>query len=204
MAPSVGQIYQVTYQQSLAGQLIENVIHFQERTGTSTPAQIDTSVQGFFTQMSQVQTTDCIYTAIIVKQMTPVAFDERIVTPITASGAQSSARFPTTVACVLTKRTGIAGKSHRGRIYVGAVPTVFATSPDRLNTAGGTAFGTFAGAVMGLYGELGSDTHLQIGVYSRAIGGGHPFTLAGFLPLTSIDTQIIFGNQRRRRVGVGV
>lgn len=204
MAPSTGQIYQVTYQQTLAGQTIENVIHFRERTGTSTPAQIATSVQAFMTAMSQVQTTDLVNTAIIVKQMTPVAFDESIITPTTATGQQSSARFPSTVACVLTKRTGVAGKTHRGRIYVAAVPTIYATSPDRLNTAGGTAFGTFASSVMSTYGELGSDTHLQIGVYSRVLGGSHPFTVAGWQALTSIDTQIIFGTQRRRRVGVGI
>lgn len=204
MPPSTGQIYQVTYQATLAGQTIENVIHFRERTGTSTNSQIDTSIQGFMTQMSQTQTTDLVNTAIIVKQMTPLAFDERIVIPTTATGQQSSARFPSTVAVVLTKRTGVSGKSHRGRIYVAAVPTVFATSPDRLNTTGGTAFGTFASAVMGLYGDAGTDAHLQIGVYSRVIGGASPFTVAGWQPLTSIDTQLIFGNQRRRRVGVGI
>jgi hypothetical protein len=202
--PAVGQIYQVTYQQVLDGQVMENVIHYREITGASTPAQIRTSAELFWTFLTNVQATNVTYTSTIVKQMTPLAFDETITVPPTASGGLSSALANNVVACVLTKRTGTAGKTHRGRMYIGGIASIHWTDPNRLNTAGATAFGTFVGNVMGLYGPSGTDTHLQIGVYSRAIGGSHPFSLAGWQPLTSIDTQIIFGTQRRRRVGVGI
>lgn len=204
MPPSTGQIYQVTYQQIIDGQTCENVIHFRERTGTSTPAQIAASVQPFLTAMAQIQVSSVTYSNIIVKQMTPLAFDESFVTPVTTSGANSSATFNNIVAMVFTKRTGVAGKTHRGRIYVGGVPTIFATDPNRLNTTGATATGTFISTVMGAYGDTGTDPHLQIGVYSRVLGGHSPFTVAGWQPLTGIDSQVIFGSQRRRRVGVGI
>lgn len=204
MAPASGQIYQVTYQQILDGQTLENVIHFRERTGTSTPAQIATSVQGFLVAMAQIQTNNVVYSNIIVKQMTPLAFDESFVTPSVTTGAQSSAVFNNVVSMVFTKRTGVAGKRHRGRIYVGGVPLIFATDPNRLNTTGTTATGTFISTVMGAYGETGTDAHLAIGVYSRLLGGTNPFTVAGWQQLTGIDSQVVFGTQRRRRVGVGI
>lgn len=204
MAVATGEIYQVTYQSSIQGQTVENVIHFRERTGTSTPAQIATSAQTFNTQLANLLPTAQIMTQIIIKQMTPLAFDEQLIVPTTASGQQSSAYLTNMVALIFTKRTGVSGKSHRGRVYVGAIPSVFTTDDNRLNTTGATAAGTFASAVMNAYKDGGTDAHLQIGVYSRAIGGSHPFTVAGWQPLTSLDTQIIFGSQRRRRVGVGI
>jgi len=202
--PAIGDIYQVTYQQTLEGQTMENVIHFREITGASTPAQINTAVQTFLTTLSLAQSNQVVYTAIIVKQMTPLAFDERILTPTTTTGANSSPAFNNTIAIVCTKRTGTAGKTHRGRIYIGGPPGTFTTDGNRLNATGASAMGTVTSTWMSTYGPTGTDPHLQIGVYSRVIGGSLPFTVAGWQPLSSIDTQIIFGNQRRRRIGVGI
>jgi hypothetical protein len=108
------------------------------------------------------------------------------------------------ISAVITKRTGVAGKSHRGRVYIGGLPLTFATDPNKLNTTGATAIGTFTGQVIGTWGPSGSDPTLQIGVYSRKIGGTNPFTVAGWQAITALDGQIVFGTQRRRRVGVGI
>ncbi len=202
--PSVGEIYQVTYQSTLQGQTFENVIHFRERTGASTPAQIITSANQFMTFMASIVCTTQTFTSIIVKQMTPLAFDETINIPTTASGVVSAPALPNMVAMVFTKRTGTAGKTHRGRIYIGGIPAGFTVDQNRLNGTGAAATGTFTSNVMGAYGAAGTDAHLQIGVYSRTIGGSHPFTVAGWQALTSLDTQLIFGSQRRRRIGVGI
>jgi hypothetical protein len=204
MTPPVGQIYQITFNQSLDGQTMQNVVHFQERTGGSTNAQIGTSANLFLAALSLLQTTAVVYDNIVVKQMTPVAFDEFLVTPTTASGQNSSAVFNNTVAMVFTKRTGTAGKTHRGRMYVGGIPTIFATDPNKLNLTGEAATGVFTASIMNTFGLSGTDAHLCIGVYSRTLGGSHPFTLAGFQILSDLPSQLIFGNQRRRRVGVGI
>jgi hypothetical protein len=202
--PAIGEIYQVTFQSSIQGQTIENVCHFREVTGVSTDAQIDTAAQGFFTLLSNLLPSTQILTGIIVKKMTPVAFDERLLVPTTATGQQSASPLNQTIALVFTKRTGVAGKTHRGRLYSSAIPSNMTNDGCRLNTTGGTICGTFASSVIGQYGPSGSNGHLQFGVYSKAIGGGSPFTAAGWQPVITLDTQIIFGNQRRRRVGVGI
>lgn len=202
--PAIGEIYQVTFQSSIQGQQIENVVHFREVTGASTPAQIDTAAKNFFTLLANLLPVSQICTGIIVKQMTPLAFDERLLVPTTATGQQSAAPLNQIIALIFTKRTGVSGKSHRGRLYSSAVPSNMTSDGCRLNTTGGTIAGTFASSAIGQFGPSGTDGHLQLGVYSKAIGGSSPFTAAGWQPVLTLDTQIIFGSQRRRRVGVGV
>lgn len=202
--PAIGEIYQVTFQSSIQGQQIENVVHFREVTGASTTAQINTAAQGFFTLLSNLLPASQILTGIIVKQMTPLAFDERLLVPTTATGAQSASPLNQILAIVFTKRTGVSGKSHRGRLYSSAIPSNMTNDGCRLNTTGGTICGSFASSVIGQYGPSGTDGHLQFGVYSKAIGGSSPFTAAGWQSVITLDPQIIFGSQRRRRVGVGI
>src|SRR5436190_9879942 len=98
MPAASGEIYQVTYQQLLDGQTIENVIHFREQNGLSTPAQIATSAQSFLAALTNIQATAVTYINILIKQMTPVAFDEQIVTPTTTSGANAASIANNTVA----------------------------------------------------------------------------------------------------------
>lgn len=202
--PAIGQIYQVTYQGSTSAGLYENVIHFREITGASTPAQIATSAEKFLAAIAPVSPSNMTFPSMIIKQMTPLAFDESIVAPVsTVVGTGPSGFINTQVAAIFTKRTGTAGKTHRGRIYL--MPCLnHSTSGNTFNPAGGVAAATAAAALISTFGPTGTDTHLQIGVYSRAIGGSSPFTVAGWQPLTSIDPQNTFGAQRRRRQGVGV
>lgn len=199
-----GDVYQVTFQSSIQGQLIENVVHFRALTPVITDAAIDASVKAFMTKMCNLWVTTQIATGIIVKQETPIAFDERLVIPTTATGQQSAAVLNQTVALVLTKRTGVAGKSHRGRMYISGVPSNFTSDQCRLNVTGAGIVGTFCSDVIAGWGPSGTDTALQFGIYSGVLGGHNPMTVAGWQPVTTLEPQIIFGNQRRRRVGVGV
>jgi hypothetical protein len=104
---------------------------------------------------------------------------------------------------ILTKRTGVAGKTHRGRIYIGGLSANDVTV-NLMNVSGITRATNFIASIMTTFGPAGTDTHLQLGVYSRVIGGSSPFTLAGWQPVTRLDLQVVLGNQRRRRFGVGM
>lgn len=202
--PATGQIYQVTYQMSAGGQAVENVLHFRELNGASTPAQIRSSAEGYLAHVAPLISNQCIFSNIIIKQMTPVAFDETVGPPVsTGSGTDSGALGNLQVALVLTKRTGTAGKTHRGRIYIGGISNA-QMSVNIINASYATLAGTAVSNIMGQYGPSGTDTHLQLGLYSKTIGGSSPFTVAGWQPVTSIDVQPILGAQRRRRVGVGI
>lgn len=202
--PAVGEIYQVTCQSSLQGQTIENVIHMREVTGASTTAEIDAAAKLFFHKLALVLPTTQILTGIILKQMTPLAFDERLLIPTDATGAAAGSVLNSTISCVITKRTGVSGKTHRGRMYIAGVSFGFTDDQDRMNLAGAAAYGTFCSDVIATFGPSGTNGHLQFGVYSGVLGGHSPFTLAGWQAVTTLEPQIIFGNQRRRRVGVGI
>lgn len=202
--PAVGEIYQATYQCSVQGQTIENVVHFREVTGTSTTSDINTAVKLFGHKLAGIMSNTSIQTGIILKKMTPIAFDETLLVPTDAVGALTGNVMNLTVALILTKRTGVSGKSHRGRMYVSPVTFDLTTDQCRLSVAGAGIVGTFCSDIIATFGPSGSNGHMQFGIYSGVLGGHSPFTLAGWQAVTTLEPQIIFGNQRRRRVGVGI
>lgn len=204
MPAAVGDMYQVTMQSSIQGQVIENVVHLRAVGATETDADIDIACKLFMHKLASLWVNTQICTGIIVKRLTPIAFDERLLVPTDANGSQTGSALNQTVALVLTKRTGIAGKSHRGRMYISAVPFNFTTDQCRLSVAGAASVGTFCTDIINTFGFSGTNGHMQFGVYSPTIGGSHPATLAGWQLITSLEPQIVFGNQRRRRVGVGI
>lgn len=202
--PAVGPIYQMTYVSQQSGQEMENVLHFRDITGLATPAQIRTSANLYFTIISPLISSAVTFTNLIIKQMTPIAFDETIGAPTpTTVGGVGTVPYNGTVAVIMTKRTGVAGKSHRGRIYIGGIALGLVDSFS-LNPGGAAVAATVANQLLATYGPAGTDLNIQVGVYSRAIGGFNPFTVAGWQPITRFDVQPILGNQRRRRVGVGI
>ena len=203
--PAIGDIFQLTFQQLWRGQVMENVIHFRARGTAPTDAELKTDAQLWLNFFCNLQSTEVSYPAVKIKRMTPLAFDEIIYTPTggAVGGTQATPAHNTTLAIVFTKRTGTAGKKHRGRMYVGGYPASWGV--DRItDSAGLTAMGTFAGSVLAAFGESGTSVTLCAGIYSRSIGGTLPFTLAGWQAISRWDPQILIGNQRRRREGVGI
>ncbi len=201
---AAGAVYQMTYQYKVFGSTCENVVHYRELNGLSTPAQIRTASENFLTIIAAALSNSVLFTNIIIKQMTPLALDETLGPPATTTtGSVSSGPINATLAQIITKRTGVAGKTHRGRFYFAGIPNSH-QSDTGLNLVGVGVWTTVVGLLLGEFGPSGSNTHLQIGVYSRSIGGFNPFTVAGWQPITALDIQPVFGNQRRRRFGVGI
>jgi hypothetical protein len=107
------------------------------------------------------------------------------------NGKSGSGRMSPQASCVLTVRTGVGGRSGRGRIYLGGVSTDFVD--------GGREFFSDPGndlqsAVDGLLSELdgSSLTAAQLGIWSRK-NSILEFPVAGITP------QLRYiGTQRRR------
>ena len=208
MAVATGEIWQMVYQMAYRSQTVENVIHFRERTGLSTIAQVKQSAADFWSLMRPFIVGDVVLTQIICKQVTPTALDQQFGAANSGetAGSSSGAGVALTVALVLTLRTGVAGKTHRGRIYVPGFSLGQAIdSGDKVNPSVQSTLNTQADAILTEFGDAsGTDTHLALGIYSRLIGGTSPYTLAGWQAVEQIVVQPILGNQRRRRPGVGV
>jgi len=153
--------------------------------------------------MATCQSNEVAYAPATLKQLTPVILDELLWDPVLSTGGVNQGGIATTLAVVCTKRTGEAGKSKRGRFYLPGVPVGFTTT-DVVNSTGMTALQNMAAGMLTAFGDAGTDEIWQIGVYSKALGGTAPYTTGGWRPITSIDIQAILGNQRRRRIGVGI
>jgi len=202
--PAVGEIYQFTLVSLYQGQTVENVVHMRAvALTTPTPTMFQNAIDQWFTSQQSVQVTAVIYQPCRIKQMTPIAFDEHLVLPAIATGAAGTTGANTTLSVVITKRTGVAGKTHRGRFYLAGYPAVWGV--DRINASSGpTILGTFAGELLAKFGEGGTNGDFVAGIYSRTIGGSFPFTLAGWQPITKWEPQLLVGNQRRRRLERGI
>jgi hypothetical protein len=202
--PASGEIYQFTLVSSYQGQTCENVVHMR-RTDLlpTTSTMVQNAINQWFASQQAVQVTAVQYRPCRIKQMTPLAFDESLVLPSTATGVQGTTGANTTLSVVITKRTGVAGKTHRGRFYLAGYPAVWGV--DRVTSGDGpTLLGTFAGELLAKFGEGGTNGDFVAGIYSRVIGGSFPFTLAGWQAITKWDPQLLVGNQRRRRLDRGI
>jgi hypothetical protein len=205
MPIATGDIIQATIRYLVDGQLNENVIHFRERGGPFSDAQIGGDILTYLDILHFVQSGAATYLQPTWKRMTPVAFDEQFV-PLgsVVQGNRGGGAANSILACCCTLRTGVAGKTHRGRMYIGGLDGGGIT-PDRLQGGYQTDFNTFANDVMAEFDDAtGTALYLAIGIYSRLIGGTNPFTVAGWQAVTQIIPQSIIASQRRRRVGVGV
>src|SRR6185503_17811414 len=124
--PAAGNIYQFTLVQSYQGQTVENVVHMRAVSPTTpTPASIQNAINQWFSIQQSVQVTAVSYRPCRIKQMTPMAFDESLVLPSTLTGVQGTTGANTTLSVVVTKRSGVAGKTHRGRFYLAGYPAVW-------------------------------------------------------------------------------
>lgn len=105
------------------------------------------------------------------------------------------------VATLIGWQTSRAGRSYRGRTYLGPVPGVYATQ-SRLIAAGVTAYAAFVSAMLGVFGPAGSSANFQFAVISRVQNGavlGVPIATG----ITSGIARTVLATQRRRRIGVG-
>jgi len=202
--PAVGEIFQYTFIQQLQLQILETVIHFRAITAAPiTEVQHAAVATNFLSSLQRCQTTSVTYPSVRIKQMTPIAFDQIIVSPGVNSGLVNETPVNNQIALIFTKRTGVAGSTHRGRMYVGGFPLGWGLN-FLLGGTPATTAGTTAGELIAKFSEGGTDPTMVAGIYSKAIGGSALFTLAGWQPITKWEPQLLFGVQRKRRIGVGI
>lgn len=111
-------------------------------------------------------------------------------------GAGPNEACPPSVAAVITRRTALAGRTYRGRIYMPAVPVAWQLE-GRTSAGGPPAYQTFAdqlATVVDVPG-LGPAAELVPVVWSRK--------LQASTRITSAIPRDILRSQRRREIGVG-
>lgn len=112
---------------------------------------------------------------------------------ITVQGTAGGQGLPPTDSCVVTLRTGVAGRRNRGRSYL--APT------GEGGQAGGVLDPAYISAVNAMFGDmlpLGGGLEFatwSLGVWSEVASAGRI--------VTSVTPQPVMATQRRRRLGVG-
>ena len=113
-------------------------------------------------------------------------------------GTVASAIPADNIAVTITKRTAIAGKAGRGRLFMPGVPASF-ISTGEVNTTGLTAYANFCGSVRSAISS-GANSFSPVVFNLRT----RPPEVSFFNLIIDADTHIILRQQRRRETGVRI
>lgn len=194
---AVNDIYQVNMVGKVHGQTTINTFHYIETaTGAgSAEGTLATALNsGLVAAVKGAASNEWAFEKLVIQQIRPLppllAFEDP-----TAAGAgmQFAESLPSSVAVVVTKRTGLAGRANRGRCYFAGVAATHEVD-SKLSTVG-LGLWTLVATEMSDNIVSGAFTFDPI-VYHRAAGSG--------TAILSAIARDILRNQRRRQVGKGV
>jgi hypothetical protein len=195
---AIGDLYQLTVMGRCHGQTILNVLHYAITTEVGITQLTDlvttfrTTCEAHWRACHSAEYTLDGYLAQKIRPL-PInaSYEEG---PLVLAGTGGAQALPTSVAAVLTKRTDLAGRSYRGRVYLSAIPTTFELDSE------------LTGAALNVYQTLADDLEQIL-----AAGAGNAFTPVLWRrsaelarPITQFVPRQVLRNQRRRQVGRGI
>jgi hypothetical protein len=209
--PAPEDTMRVTFIGSLRGQEVVNVMHGHQDVGGGVvitaslandffnaykAAFVDNPNASRLELSSQYLLSQCVVTDVTVdggatatSTLAPVA------------GVTSGASLPNEVALVVSLRTGLAGRSNRGRFYLGGISVGATDSSDynRLTTLYTGYANSSAGDFLTAFNATGIDL-VVASYYSGVDANGHPIPRAEAVvnPVTSLFVNQRFDSQRRR------
>lgn len=200
-----GDVWLIAIKGTLLGQEYVNGFAAQlTSAGATVEDAIDDIVTTFYTPvLAGVITNQLSLTmASARQQVNPQVLFEKA---ISLTGAQAGEALPPQCAFVITLRTGIAGRSRRGRLYIGG--HIEANESNGV-FAGATVTGMqgWADGLVALAGAGGTSPDWRWGVWSKKLGEPTPGNFnvgAGFRTITEVLARSIVYTQRRRTLGHG-
>lgn len=168
--PTLADTWKVTYKSHLAGEHIENVVHVTAPF-TVDPQDIADDCGSAYIHAGSLQSrqsSQCIYDTIAVQPYDGASAptDLTVGSYTGASGGFVAVPTASQVAWIITMRTALAGRSHRGRMYVGVRPASYLNAT---GTAWATAAVTADQSAADTYlTQMQISTHItELVVYSR-------------------------------------
>lgn len=182
-----------------------NVWHIKFKSGAATVAGAVSYINtNFYDLVKANQTPAFLLSSVHGRQLAvPAPVDD---VAISVQGTDSGPEgLPPQSAMVISLRTGIAGRSYRGRLYLGGF------GEDKQANGGWIAgllsgMQTYVDDLVAALGSGGSNSDYEWGVWSRVLGGDDPgpYNLsAGWHAITSGIVRPTVYTQRRRTLGVG-
>lgn len=204
---STGDKFQVTVRGQLENQLTENVLYFAAATPVDDVELrlIQALVECFITNLVPVWPIRMKLTEVRWKMVNPTLGVEHIFVIADNNVGQAAIdSLPSFNSVVVSKRTALGGRSHRGRMFLPAIPES-ATSGSSITDsseywAAILAFLTCV-ATKFILGDPPGANSFQIMNYSRKLGGQtFPLGNAGFQAITELTATTLIGSTRSRKV----
>lgn len=212
VACPAGALFQVTIEGTTEGQKTANVWHFRAKTA-STDVDLHlilVFLNCFITNVLPVLAPTWEITGVRWKQIFPTLGNEfiHIPTGVRAGGSLSQAE-PSFVSALLSMRTELGGREHRGRKYICGIPED-QTTGSLINVEPGALWAgllAFAACVIAAFvqpADAVTADLFEVGVFSRKIGGSaFPVVATGFTPVVQITPSRELATTRSRKIGHG-
>lgn len=198
-----GDLYRVAFEYSVWGQVCVNVLYMAQRAGGPQDAQ--EVAEALAPAISAVY--DPLHGLEVLHRSVKTALVSRVLQDtgeaiLAEQGSGGSGALSPTLALVCTIRTGLAGRTRRGRIYIGGAATL--EEGGIITGSGVPKANAFVTALTNAFLTEQAASGFQLGVFSRERFKllSNPFDQY-WAGATSVGISSILGNQRRRRPGVG-
>lgn len=179
------------------GQTGINVLHYNVQTiggGAITDQQVADAFSTFIApSMKALMSTQSSYSGLRVQRISPLPVPVAVTsTNGAAVGTTGVDVIPAQASALISKRTNLAGRMNRGRVYLPFIALNHTTSGGQLNAGGLTAVGNWAAAAMALITIVAGGVTLTM---APVIWNRGPRTLV-FVTTAVIRTPL--ATQRRR------
>jgi hypothetical protein len=206
----VNDRYQVRIVGRMEGQETNNVLHF---ACTGADSDVLTNLilvlaECFITHLLPVLSSSWSLESIKWKRVSPTLGQEIVSIPVGAgAGGGNAAALPSYCSAVISIRSSLGGRSHRGRMYIPGIPEAATINSSFDDTdAFWAGLVAFAACIVTNFvvGDPPGAPSWQMMIYSRKLGGANfPYGAAGFTAMKGLVPVKLLGTTRSRKVGRG-
>lgn len=185
-------IYEVIFSGTYYSQLWQHRFHLESVVGFAgnTSTICDLLIANWVPHERGFQVSDVVWSTVNVKNISGAP--EQTIKPIALTGSQAGEpQRASFIAGVIQKKTGLAGRSNRGRLYVPGI------------RAGGTVLGQIVGPEMTNWTNVCAQLRINWcgdGIHGLRLVIKHP---EGSTPVTDLVMRAILGSIRTRNIAVG-
>jgi hypothetical protein len=207
---AAGSLWQVIVRGSQSGIFTENVLNFRAATAVDDwELRVILALIQCYQILLPSQPGNFSQTDVLWKQTSPVLGVEHITTFAPPNvGTLDEDSLPSYCSVVVSIRTALGGRSHRGRMYLPAIAEsqtgfnmIQAASPAWTNLL---SFAACLATKFITIGDPPAANSAQLGVYSRKLGGStFPYGAQGFTAAATITPEQLLGTTRSRKQGHG-
>lgn len=184
-------------------QLVENVFFFRTRVANSPSAEVLADIRTHTWDYIKADlSSELLLESITLQELYPTARDpEELVVGQNATLTAESC--PSSVACVVSLKTGLGGRRNRGRKYVAGLAKDESIN-SRIDDTRLGSMQTNWDSVAFWFRAANSSAYVDWGLVHRSQGGTPvPIDATNFVPITSVVVRSITGTMRTRIPGHG-